>query len=61
MKLIGIEEHFLTEDVCEAWQASGLEAKDPSIAFNSKSLSAGFLIIADERLTLMDETSLEQH
>ena len=35
MKLIGIEEHFLTEDVCEAWKASGLEGKDPSIAFNS--------------------------
>lgn len=26
MKLIGIEEHFLTEDICEAWKASGLEA-----------------------------------
>lgn len=29
MKLIGIEEHFLTTEVRDAWAAIGLEATDP--------------------------------
>lgn len=59
MKLIGIEEHFLTEDVCEAWKASGLEAKDPSIAFNSGIIKRRLFDLADERIALMDETGLD--
>ncbi|WEF26106.1 amidohydrolase family protein [Klebsiella aerogenes] len=59
MKLIGIEEHFLTEDVCEAWKASGLEAKDPSIAFNSGITKRRLFDLADERIALMDETGLD--
>ncbi|MFT8953541.1 MAG: hypothetical protein ABF979_14865 [Gluconobacter sp.] len=35
MKLIGIEEHFLTTEVKDAWSAIGLEAADPSVAFHS--------------------------
>lgn len=59
MKLIGIEEHFLTEDVCEAWKASGLEAKDPSIAFNSGVIKRRLFDLADDRLALMDESGLD--
>lgn len=59
MKLIGIEEHFLTEDVCGAWKASGIEAKDPSIAFNSGVIKRRLFDLADERLALMDETGLD--
>ncbi|MBB3938362.1 hypothetical protein SAMN05216566_1603, partial [Aureimonas phyllosphaerae] len=35
MKLIGIEEHILTPAIRDAWQAIGLEAADPSVAFHS--------------------------
>ena len=33
MKLIGIEEHFLTGEVRDAWHAKGLAATDPMFAF----------------------------
>lgn len=35
VKLIGIEEHFLTPEVRAAWDALSLEAADPSIAVHS--------------------------
>jgi len=36
MRLIGIEEHFLTAEVRQAWNAIGLEAPDPPVLlFNS--------------------------
>ena len=35
MKLIGIEEHFLTAEIRDAWNAIGLGATDPSVAFHS--------------------------
>jgi hypothetical protein len=35
MKLIGIEEHFLTAEVRAAWSFPGLDAGDPSVAFHS--------------------------
>ncbi len=59
MKLIGIEEHFLTGEVCSAWKAAGLDAKDPSIAFNSGVIKRRLFDIADERLALMDESGLD--
>lgn len=31
MKLIGIEEHFLTTEVKDAWSAIGLEAADQAL------------------------------
>jgi hypothetical protein len=38
MKLIGIEEHFLTAEVRHAWTAMELEAVDPSVSLHSGSL-----------------------
>lgn len=35
MKLIGIEEHFLTAEIRDAWHSLQLEALDPSVAFHS--------------------------
>ena len=32
MKLIGIEEHYLTADVRDTWEVTGLAATDPSVA-----------------------------
>jgi len=33
VNLIGIEEHFLTAEIHQAWEAIGLDAIDPSVAF----------------------------
>jgi predicted TIM-barrel fold metal-dependent hydrolase len=59
MKLIGIEEHFLTAEVRDAWNAIGLAAMDPSVAIHSGTLESRLLDVAEERLTLMDETGLD--
>jgi predicted TIM-barrel fold metal-dependent hydrolase len=59
MKLIGIEEHFLTLEVRGAWNAIGLEALDPSLAHNSGVIERRLIDLADERLALMDEAGLD--
>jgi uncharacterized protein len=59
MKLIGIEEHFLTAEVRDAWQALGLAAVDPSVAFHSGAIEDRLLDLAEQRLALMDETGLD--
>jgi uncharacterized protein len=59
MKLIGIEEHFLTAEIREAWNAIGLDAVDPSMAFHSGSFEVRLLDLAEDRLALIDETGLE--
>ena len=59
MKLIGIEEHYLTADVRAAWDAIGLAATDPSVAIHSAEVERRLLDLADERLALMDETGVD--
>jgi predicted TIM-barrel fold metal-dependent hydrolase len=58
-KLIGIEEHYLTTDVRDAWGAIGLAATDPSVAVHSGEVERRLLDLTDERLALMDETGLD--
>jgi predicted TIM-barrel fold metal-dependent hydrolase len=59
VKLIGIEEHFLTAEVRQAWDAIGLNAVDPSVAFHSGVIEGRLLELAEDRLALMDETGLD--
>ncbi len=59
MKLIGIEEHYLSAGVRDAWQAVGLGEADPSVAVHSGEIERRLLDLADDRLTLMDETGLD--
>lgn len=59
MKLIGIEEHFLTDEIHRAWTAIGLEAVDPSMAFHSGTFEVRLLDLAEDRLALMDENGLD--
>lgn len=59
MKLIGIEEHFLTAEVRDAWQTLGLAAVDPSVAFHAGVIEGRLLDLAEQRLALMDETGLD--
>jgi uncharacterized protein len=59
VKLIGIEEHFLTDKIHRAWNAIGLDAVDPSMAFHSGTFEVRLLDLAEDRLALMDETGLD--
>lgn len=59
MKLIGIEEHYLTADVRDAWEAVGLAGTDPSVAVHSGEVERRLLDLAGDRLALMDETDLD--
>jgi uncharacterized protein len=59
VKLIGMEEHFLTAEVSQAWSAIGLEAADPSVAYHAGAIEHRLINLADERLALMDETGLD--
>lgn len=59
MKLIGIEEHFLTAEIRQAWNAVGLDAVDPSVAFHSGTIEGRLRDLAEDRLALMDETGLD--
>ncbi|WP_307437644.1 amidohydrolase family protein [Labrys monachus] len=59
MKLIGIEEHFLTAEIRDAWHAIGLDASDPSVAFHSGTLERRLLDLAEQRLALMDESGVD--
>ena len=59
MQLIGIEEHFLTAEVRDAWNAIALDAVDPSVAFHSGAIESRLLDLADERLALMKEIFLK--
>ncbi len=59
MKIIGIEEHFLTAEVAQAWKAIGLAASDPSVAFHSGALEPRLLELGEQRIALMDETGLD--
>lgn len=59
MQLIGIEEHFMTEEIRDRWHAVGLDAVDPSVAFHSGAIESRLLDLADQRIALMDETGLD--
>lgn len=59
MKLIGIEEHFLTNEVRNLWKTFGLPEADPSIAVHSREIERRLLDLSEERLELMDETGIE--
>jgi hypothetical protein len=59
IKLIGIEEHFLTAEVRDAWHAIVLEAVDPSVGYHAGAIEQRLIDLAKNRLALMDETGLD--
>ena len=59
MKLIGIEEHFITEDVLDAWLKGGVDKIDPCVSAHGGVLQERLLDVADGRVALMDETGLD--
>jgi predicted TIM-barrel fold metal-dependent hydrolase len=58
LPLIGIEEHYLTSRVRDAWDAIGLAATDPSAGVHSREIERRLLDLTGERIELMDETGL---
>ena len=59
LRVIGIEEHFLTEEVLHAWFESGIAASDPSVVHNAGKTGERLLDLAQKRLALMDEAGVE--
>ena len=59
MKLIGIEEHFLTADVGNAWRALGLDTASLMVAHDLGPMAQKLMDLADQRIALMDETGLD--
>ncbi|WP_414163714.1 amidohydrolase family protein [Superficieibacter sp. BNK-5] len=59
LPLIGIEEHFLTEEVLHIWEEAGLFATDPSTAHNAGIIGERLLDLAQGRLDLMDEAGVD--
>ena len=58
MKLIGIEEHFLTREVRDAWAALETE-EDPTIGMHQGQVGKRLEDLGEKRLRLMDETGLD--
>jgi predicted TIM-barrel fold metal-dependent hydrolase len=59
MKLVGIEEHYLTTHVADAWRALGLDAASPMVAHDLGPMAQRLMDMADQRIALMDETGLD--
>jgi predicted TIM-barrel fold metal-dependent hydrolase len=59
MKLIGIEEYFLTAKVQNAWYEIGLELVDPSVGYDAGAMERRLIDLAGQRLALMDVTALD--
>jgi hypothetical protein len=49
VRVIGVEEHFLTDEIHRARKAIGLEAADPSMAFHSGTFEVRPLDLAENR------------
>ncbi|MEZ7196069.1 amidohydrolase family protein [Pseudodesulfovibrio karagichevae] len=57
--LIAIEEHFLTEEVIQAWDRANLSATDPSLAHNAGVIGQRLLDVSQGRVELMDEAGVD--
>ncbi len=60
MKIIGLEEHFATEDVLAAWRALDPRWQDVVHAqANGGEIGVRLLDLADQRIAAMDETGMD--
>jgi hypothetical protein len=50
MKLIGIEEHFLTAEIRDAWHAIALEAVGPSVGYCADVIEQRLIDFAQGRI-----------
>ncbi|MFJ4651344.1 amidohydrolase family protein [Nocardia sp. NPDC088792] len=61
MKIIGLEEHLVTESILDTWRAGAESAPDdPALQFALRGPSpSGLLDLGDERLKAMDEVGMD--
>lgn len=58
MKIVAVEEHFLTPSVKTAWQQS-LDKDDPTLKLHFGDIEARLEDVSEERLRLMDESGVD--
>lgn len=64
MRIVGLEEHYVTDDVASAWERLGARSDDPMAAFSGDTttdIGRRLRSLDDERLTLMDAAGVDQH
>ncbi len=59
MKIIAIEEHFLTQEVREAWDTVPAAFQDGSQGLNREEIEERLNNLSDGRIELMDESGVE--
>lgn len=57
MKVVAIEEHFLTNEINDAWRTAPVQ--DPTSAFGFGEIGRRLHDLGEERLKLMDETGVD--
>jgi len=58
-KLIGIEEHFVTADIRDAWAASAIGQEGTSNRFDRREIEERLDDLGEQRLALMDESGID--
>lgn len=64
MRIVGLEEHFLTDDVADAWSRLGAGFVDPMSAFPADMAAEAYerlRDLGDARLSAMDAVGVDQH
>jgi uncharacterized protein len=59
MKIIGIEEHFLSPTVRGAWAAAASAGQDASASLHLGEIQDRLEELSDERLARMDESGID--
>ncbi len=64
MRIVGLEEHYLTDDVADAWQRNDVRWRDPMASYSadvSSDVGRRLRDLGDERLAVMDAAGVDQH
>lgn len=60
MRIIATEEHMMTAEVAQAWQALGLEVSDPGVAYHGVGdIGPRLLGLSERRIADMDAAGID--
>jgi hypothetical protein len=59
MKIVGIEEHFLTSDIRRAWSASPLADQDAGLDLHLGEIEDRLNDLSEDRIRLMNESGVD--
>ena len=60
MKIVGLEEHYVTADVIDAWRKLEPRWQDPSVSTSAESdIERRLLSLGEERLSVMDDAGVD--